>query len=220
VGLDIWDVDPADLEVAGQPWEAVIPADVDNGIDDSIRPLPQLGWREVAIQIEDPSTVHGRLFAAPEGEKWAVAHVSSPLAGGKPILSAGPVVRLRPGMPSRRHGLRLIWPTPVEVRASELQDLQITLVNIGDVTWVADPQDGHYVHGWLLDGDGDRLGSSWIAFGGLQHILDQLAPGQVAPLPVSFGPRAHLAAVGVYGVEAVMPSLNLWSARTTIAVLP
>lgn len=220
VALDSWDVDPADLEGAGQPWEAVVPTDVDNRIDDSIQPLPQQGWREVAIQPEDPSPRRGRLFAAPEGEDWSVAYLSSPSAGSKPILSAGTAVRLRPGKPSRRHGLRLTWPTRIEVRASELQDLQVTLTNVGDVIWVADPQDGQYVHAWLLDGDGDRIGSSWIALDGGQHILDELAPGQAFPLPVSFGPDAHLTPVGVYGVEAVMPSLDLWSARSPIAVLP
>jgi len=59
-----------------------------------------------------------------------------------------------------------------------------------------------------------------INFGGFHHVWDELAPGQVLPLPVSFGPGAHLTGVGVYGVEAVMPALNLWSARSTIAVLP
>ena len=59
-----------------------------------------------------------------------------------------------------------------------------------------------------------------IYFGGFQHVSDELAPGEVLPLPVSFGPGAHLAAVGVYGVEAVMPALNLWSARSTLVVLP
>lgn len=221
VALDLWDVDPADLEVAGQPWAAVIPTDVDNRIDDSIQPMPRQGWREVAIQTEgDPSPEQGHLFAAPDGEGWSVAYLSPPLAEGKQILSASPAVRLRPGKPRRRHGLRLTWPTRVQARASKLQDLQITVTNTGDVSWVADPQDGHYVHAWLLDGDGDRIGSSWIAFAGLQHVLDELAPGQAFPLPVSFGPGSHLTPVGVYGVEAVMPSLNLWSAPSTIAVLP
>ncbi len=64
------------------------------------------------------------------------------------------------------------------------------------------------------------IGSSMINFGGFHHVWDELAPGQVLPLPVSFGPGAHLTGVGVYGVEAVMPALNLWSARSTIAVLP
>lgn len=220
VALDSWDVNPEDLEVAGQPWDAVIPTDVDKRIDDSVQPLPQKGWREVAIQPEDASPMRGRLFAAPEGEDWSVAYLSSPSAGSKPILSAGPAVRLRPGRPSRRQGLSLTWPTRVEVRASELQDLQVTLVNVGDVIWVADPQDGQYVHAWLLDGDGDRIGSSMIAFDGGQHILDELAPGQAFPLPVNFGPAAHLTPVGVYEVEAVMPSLDPWSARSTISVLP
>jgi len=107
VALDSWDVDPEDLEVAGQPWAAVIPTDVDNRIDDGIQPLPLQGWREVAIQVEDPSPLQGRLFAAPEGKDWSVAYLSAPLAEGKPILSAGSGVRLRPGKPSRRHGLRL-----------------------------------------------------------------------------------------------------------------
>lgn len=220
VALDSWDVDPADLEVAGQPWEAIIPTDIDNRIDDSIQPLPQQGWREVAIQTEEPSLFQGRLFAAPQGEDWSVAYLSPPLAEGKPILSASPTVRLRPGRPSRRHELRLTWPTPIEVRASELQDLKISMANVGDAVWVADPQDAQYVHAWLLDGHGDRIGSSTIYVGGFHHVSDELAPGQVLPLPVSFGPDAHLTAVGVYGVEAVMPALNLWSAQSTIVVLP
>jgi hypothetical protein len=164
--------------------------------------------------------MQGRLFAAPDGEDWSVAYLSPPLAEGKPILSAGPAVRLRPGKPSRRYGLRLIWPTRVEVHASELQDLQITLTNVGDVAWVADPQDGQYVHAWLLDANGDRIGPSMIAFVGLQFVVDELAPGQMFPLPVSFGPGAHLTPAGVYTVEAVMPSLNLWCARSTIAIVP
>ena len=76
------------------------------------------------------------------------------------------------------------------------------------------------MHAWLLDGDGNRIGSSMICFDGLQHVVAKLAPGQKHPLPVSFDPGAHLTPIGVYGLEAVMPSLNLWSTRSAIAVLP
>ncbi len=218
VCLDSWDVNPAELEGAGQPWEAVIPVDVDNRIDDSIQPLPRHGWREVAIRVEDPSLVQGRLFAAPDSEGWSVAYLSPPVEG-KPVLSVAGAVRLRPGRPSRRHGLRLTFPTGVEIPASGLQDLQITLANDGDVAWVADPQDAQYVHAWLLDGNGVRLGSSMVAYA-VFHQVPEVGPGQEVLLPVAFGPDSDLTPSGIYGVEAVMPALDLWSARSTIGVLP
>jgi len=219
MALDTCDVDPADLEVPGQPWDAVIPTAVDNRIDDSMQPLPRQGWREVVIQAEEPPAVSGRLFAAPEREGWSVAHLSAPRDEGMPILSATRAVRLRPGKPSRRHGLRLTLPTRVELRASELQDLQGSLANVGDVTWVADSQDAQYVHAWLLDRKGVRIGSGMI-FYAVGHHVSELAPGQVVPLPVSFGPGADLTPSGVYEVEAAMPALNLWSPRSTIVLLP
>ena len=220
VALDSWDVDPADLVAPGRPWADVIPTDVDNRIDNSIGPLPTQGWREVMILPPDPAAMPGRLFVAPDGDGWAVAYLSPPLGEGKPILSAGPAVSLRPGKPARRQGLRLTWPTGVEVRASELQGLQITLTNAGDVAWVADPQDTQYAHGWLLDRHGHRIGSSTIYYGGTHHAIDELAPGEGLPLPVSFGPDPQLTAPGVYQVQAVMPALNLWSPRSNITVLP
>ena len=219
--LDSWDVNPADLEGVGQPWEAVIPFDVDNRIDDSIQPLPQHGWREVAIQVEDPSLLQGRLFAAPEGagEGWSVAHLSAQPVEGRPILGAAGAVRLRPGRPSRRQGLRLTFPAGVEISASELQDLQITLANVGDVGWVADPQDAQYVHAWLLDGHGVRIGSSMIFYAVVHHV-PEVGPGQEVFVPVVVGPGSDLTPSGLYGVEAVMPALDLWSARSTLVVLP
>lgn len=79
-------------------------------------------------------------------------------------------------------------------------------------------RDAQYVHAWLINGHGDPISSSAVYFGGSHHVSDELAPGQVLSLPVSFSPDAHLTTVGVYEVEAVMPALDLWFARSTIVV--
>jgi hypothetical protein len=105
------------------------------------------------------------------------------------------------------------------VPAADLNGLAVTLTNTATTGWRPDKEDVQYVHAWLLDADGRRLGPEWYAHGGDRQDLHDLAPGQSLCLPVDFGPDAVHTPPGVYTMHAVMPDLGLRSAPETVAVL-
>ncbi|MER7006246.1 hypothetical protein ABT297_24815 [Dactylosporangium sp. NPDC000555] len=220
VALGCFDVNPADLDGAGYPWGHVIPTErVIRADDDTVQRLPHEGWRELTIQTEGGRVGQARLFAAPHNEGWAMVHVSAPV-NGVCRLSANPgPVHPRPGRPSRRQGLLLTWPEGLRTPAASLNGLSVTLINIGDTVWSPDAEEAQYVHAWLLDERGERIGLPGFAYRGHRQDLHDLTRGQLLSLPVDFGSEATRAAAGVYGVQAVMPSLNLWSTRGTVVVL-
>jgi hypothetical protein len=85
------------------------------------------------------------------------------------------------------------------------------------VPWRWDPEDSGYVHAWLLDDQGERLAPSWFAYGPLQYLLTDLGPDESIALDVDFGPSADdQVQPGSYAVEAVLPALDLWTAKSAL----
>jgi hypothetical protein len=133
------------------------------------------------------------------------------------LLSADPgPITLRPGRPTRRRHLALRLPPDTRLPAGELASLRVTVTTIGDQQWRRDGQDSGYVHGWLLDDNGARLSSGWVAYAPLHYRLHDLGPRESMSLPVDFG--AVTVTAGRYRWQACLLALDLWSPPATIIV--
>ncbi|MFN8156939.1 MAG: hypothetical protein U0R68_05960 [Candidatus Nanopelagicales bacterium] len=217
VSLGNRDIEAGGLSLVGDAWSRVIPADVDNRVGPELMAqMPSDGWRELSLlDSHGPNASH--LFAAPNEDGWALVHLTG--RGDGLILSGDPGPYLvRPGRPRRRQGLALTWPEGIRCQASDLGSLSVTLQNTSATTWVWDPEDHGYVHGWLLDDRGDRLAPGYFAYTPRQHPLRDLAPGESMSLGVDFGPAADRVRPGRYDVEAVLTALDLWSTKATLVV--
>jgi hypothetical protein len=219
VSLGNRDIEPGGLSLVGDAWSRVIPAEVDDRVGPELMAqMPSDGWRELSLPDGHDRPNASRLFAAPKGDGWALVQLSGTDDGL--ILSGDPgPYRVRPGRPSRRQGLELSWSEGIRCRASDLGSLSVTLQNTSEKTWVWDPEDRGYVHGWLLDERGDRLAPGFFAYAPLQYRLGDLAPGESMSLGVDFGPDAHQVRPGRYDVEAVLAALDLWSTRASLVVI-
>lgn len=218
VSLGRDDVSSTDLQTSGHPWDDVVPDGVDIRIDPTLlSQMPRDGWREVTSFSQSAAPFEWRLLAAPNREGWALAHVADGVNG--PVLTGDPgPYRVRPGRPTRRQGLELVWPEGLRCQASGLNSTTVNLRNSMDRQWLGDPLDGPYVHAWLLDRSGNRLSPGYFAYGPLGHLPTLLSPGESFPLPVDFGPSTAEIAPGTYGVEVVLTSLDLWGPRGTVEV--
>jgi hypothetical protein len=205
VALGAFDVEPEGLNGHGDSWSVVVPNNVDNRIPgDIVESLPQSGWRELTMP-NSSGPPRARLFAAPSAGGWAIASIS---ANG--ILSADPgPVSPRPGRPARRRGLLLEWDVDM-LDSHDLGNLTVHLTNTSAASWIADPDDHGYVHGWLLS-EGEQRGPTRMAYAPHRGDLPDLAPDQSVALAVNFGTRAIPPSAGNYHVEAVMTCLDLWS---------
>ena len=194
----------------------VFPDSIDNPIPSfAMAKMPVTGWRQLTTPSR-PASDGMRLFAAPNGEGWASAYLADTPDGL--ILSGDPGPHpVRPGRPSRRQHLALSWPDGLQCSASALNTLSVTLGNTSGQPWAADSEDSAYVHAWLLDDTGERMGSNWVAHGFGDRLRD-LQPDESMELPVDFGPPTTKISPGMYGLEGVLTSLNLWTAKGTLHV--
>ncbi len=222
VTLGFVDVRVALLAAPGRALSDVLdPRPLDDSVSaELLESMPTQGWRQVA-EIAPPGRARAsRIFAAPSAEDpsgWALLNLAVRddrwLVNGDP----GPVYP-RPGQASRRAGLSLRWPGPDRPGAVQpLGRASVELVNTATEPWLADSEDSSYVHGWLLDAEGRRMRSSWIAYPP-GRALPHLDPGEVVRLPVEFGHGDRIPAAGQYGATAVLVSLDLWSDRGSIRV--
>lgn len=194
----------------GVDWQQIQPGDVENQIDSGVAlALPLTGWRELEL-AGMPLPSRRRMFAAPNGTGWAVAHVAE--AEDRRILSADPGPHTpRPGRPARRAGLVLQLMDGAHTHFDGLNSLVATLTNDSTQTWFADGGDSGQVHAWLINERGERLATSWFAYAPLTEILADLGPHESVDLRLNFGPVTSEFPSGTYGVEMVLISLDLWA---------
>ena len=218
LSLGFEDVNASDLLSVGSPWQALAPAEVARSLDAEVaRLMPTEGWREVRTFDTAQAPFRRRVFAAPHESGWALIHLAETDDGT--ILSGDPGPYFaRPGRASRREGLRLRWSPVTRCRAAELNQLTVTLVNVADRPWAADPLDSPYVHGFLLDEHGQHMSPGWFAYSPDGSLPDSLGPSEAATLPVDFGPDVAGVEPGVYGVQAVLTGLGLSTAAHTLEV--
>ncbi|GAB2922093.1 hypothetical protein GCM10027047_19270 [Rhodococcus aerolatus] len=185
--------------------------------------LPRAAWRVLSRrESEDPSGagVHVPttvvLASAVPGApgRWfqvvLTAHESD--RGREWVLSStGVEHRVRPTRRDRARGVELRWSRPPGAVANGSDpELAVTLVNVGDRPWRADPDDSALTLAWVTDLDGSppwpggwfspdastplpdlEAGEAWTLTTHLpRHALRGLPPGPV-------GPRASLPSLGL-----------------------
>lgn len=218
VSLGPDDVEPDELALTGEKWDRVVPSTADNRIDLALMArMPVDGWRELMRPNRRDERHPWRLLAAPNGDGWALARLSENTDRPELMGDPGPY-RVKPGRPSRRYGLELLWSEEVWCTASELNSQTVTLRNTLGRSWTWDREDSGYVHAWLLDEAGRRLAPNKFAYAPHQHLLVDLEPGESVALTVDFGPEAAEAQPGTYTVQAVLTSLDLWSRTSALVV--
>src|SRR6185437_12530172 len=109
---------------------------------------------------------------------------------------------------------------PLRVAVAELNAVHVTLTNKADSAWTPDPEDHDFVHGHFLDASGRSPAKCSFGYArqepGFRGL--SLAPGESIELPVVFS-HDKPSAPGMYGIEAILVSLNLRSPKGTLAVV-
>lgn len=195
--------------------------------DQALR-VPARGWRPVHTQptqvlpVGDGYTVHALVrLAAPHPTQpgtWVLARVQAQPDGTWVVALDDQPHRPGPSRAVRRAGLLLRWPdTPLEIAAGTVPELTVELVNTTDQPWSVSTKDHASVDGKVQQpGSTEDPTYGWFAYTPL-NLVPNLAPGEVAVLPVTFSARAvRPLPPGPYEMTAVLSSLGL---RTTTRAL-
>ncbi len=226
------DVPRAVLEPDGDELEAVLAGFSPLHREGEVAGFPAAGWRIIRERTGSFGTWVS--LASPQSDdptRWYV--IALTLESGKWILrpqAFGRSVRVRPGKAARRRGLTLDWTEdPARRLVGEPLDLRVVLRNRSTRTWTAgvaeDPEDptdfpdSLNVVAWVFDEEGQRLPArTGFARSGWPDPL-YLKPGESVEIAASLMTHdADQLSPGRYGLEAILTSVNLLSARGKLEV--